>query len=165
NARSISTSTTTGGNPDFFIDLAVPWSALVPLGLDRTTRTYVWAGSSSAADRLDGDLACHDGGSGPANLDGTASDQTTGDPAQDPNTTHAELAAQFGDEVAAIVGEVTDDKSQTKDVRKQAQIEHAAQLSPRAKLVKLADKICNLRDIASSPPAGWPLERKQQYFD
>jgi guanosine-3',5'-bis(diphosphate) 3'-pyrophosphohydrolase len=31
--------------------------------------------------------------------------------------------------------------------------------------VKLADKICNLRDIAKSPPADWPLVRRQEYFD
>ena len=31
-------------------------------------------------------------------------------------------------------------------------------------MVKLADKICNLRDIISSPPANWALERKQDYF-
>ena len=34
-----------------------------------------------------------------------------------------------------------------------------------AKLVKLADKICNLRDILASPPADWSPERKQGYFD
>ena len=45
------------------------------------------------------------------------------------------------------------------------QVEHAATISRRAKLVKLADKICNLRDIARHPPADWPLERKQAYFD
>ena len=33
------------------------------------------------------------------------------------------------------------------------------------KLVKLADKICNLRDLASSPPADWSLQRKRDYFD
>jgi guanosine-3',5'-bis(diphosphate) 3'-pyrophosphohydrolase len=35
----------------------------------------------------------------------------------------------------------------------------------RAKLVKLADKICNLRDIIASPPADWSTERKREYFD
>jgi GTP diphosphokinase / guanosine-3',5'-bis(diphosphate) 3'-diphosphatase len=30
---------------------------------------------------------------------------------------------------------------------------------------KLADKICNLRDIIASPPAGWTLERRREYFD
>jgi hypothetical protein len=84
NARSISTSTTNGGNPDYFIDVAIPWTALTPLGLDRDTRTYVWAGSSSAANSLNGDLACHDSRGGNPSLDGTASDPTTGDPTRDP---------------------------------------------------------------------------------
>lgn len=61
--------------------------------------------------------------------------------------------------------EVTDDKTLPKAERKRLQIEHAAHASPQAKLVKLADKICNLRDILASPPAGWPLPRKQEYFD
>jgi len=34
-----------------------------------------------------------------------------------------------------------------------------------AKLVKLADKICNLRDILASPPTDWAIERKREYFD
>jgi guanosine-3',5'-bis(diphosphate) 3'-pyrophosphohydrolase len=45
------------------------------------------------------------------------------------------------------------------------QIEHAAHASPQAKAVKLADKICNLRDITASPPADWSLDRKREYFD
>jgi guanosine-3',5'-bis(diphosphate) 3'-pyrophosphohydrolase len=49
--------------------------------------------------------------------------------------------------------------------RKRLQIEHAAHISRRAKLVKLADKICNLRDISASPPAGWSVDRKREYFD
>jgi GTP diphosphokinase / guanosine-3',5'-bis(diphosphate) 3'-diphosphatase len=61
--------------------------------------------------------------------------------------------------------EVTDDKTLPKAERKQLQVEHAAHISRRAKLVKLADKICNLRDIVQNPPADWPLERKQEYFD
>jgi guanosine-3',5'-bis(diphosphate) 3'-pyrophosphohydrolase len=45
------------------------------------------------------------------------------------------------------------------------QVENAAKISRRAKLVKLADKIDNLRDVANSPPEGWTLERRQEYFD
>ena len=60
--------------------------------------------------------------------------------------------------------EVTDDKSLDKAERKQQQIEHAPHISIEAKMVKLADKICNLRDILASPPVGWPLERKLAYF-
>lgn len=84
-ARAIAAGTRTGNNADFFLDLAVPWTTLAPLGLDRDTRTYVWAGSSSVADALDGDLACHDGGTGgAARLGAIASDQTTGDPTREP---------------------------------------------------------------------------------
>ena len=70
-----------------------------------------------------------------------------------------------GDAVTSIVLEVTDDKSLDKDLRKKLQIEHAPHLTIEAKLVKLADKICNLRDMLASPPASWSLERKQAYFD
>jgi guanosine-3',5'-bis(diphosphate) 3'-pyrophosphohydrolase len=87
------------------------------------------------------------------------------DTVEDTETTAEELRDLFGDKVATIVLEVTDDKSLPKAERKRLQIEHAPHLSRQAKLVKLADKICNLRDIATSPPADWPLERKQAYFD
>ena len=86
------------------------------------------------------------------------------DTIEDTETTSAELTAIFGPQVTAIVLEVTDDKTLEKDVRKQLQIEHAPHLSREAKLVKLADKICNLRDILASPPADWSPERKQVYF-
>jgi guanosine-3',5'-bis(diphosphate) 3'-pyrophosphohydrolase len=87
------------------------------------------------------------------------------DTLEDTETTTAELEALFGREVTAVVLEVTDDKSLDKLVRKQRQIEQAPYTSPRAKLVKLADKICNLRDLLAAPPADWPLERKRAYFD
>ena len=61
--------------------------------------------------------------------------------------------------------DVTDNQKLDKADRKQAQIDHAAHISDQAKLVKLADKISNLRDIALSPPPDWSLERRQQYFD
>jgi guanosine-3',5'-bis(diphosphate) 3'-pyrophosphohydrolase len=87
------------------------------------------------------------------------------DTIEDTETTVAELENRFGPRIASIVVEVTDDKSLPKQVRKQLQIEHAASASREAKLVKLADKICNLRDILNAPPADWPAERKQAYFD
>jgi GTP diphosphokinase / guanosine-3',5'-bis(diphosphate) 3'-diphosphatase len=77
------------------------------------------------------------------------------DTVEDTETTEQELIREFGQEIAAIVMEVTDDKALAKAERKRLQVEHAATISRRAKLVKLADKICNLRDIASSPPTDW----------
>ena len=87
------------------------------------------------------------------------------DTIEDTDTTEQELVKHFGKDVADIVLEVTDDKTLPKAERKQLQIEHAAHISRRAKLVKLADKICNLRDISASPPADWSIQRKQEYFD
>jgi guanosine-3',5'-bis(diphosphate) 3'-pyrophosphohydrolase len=87
------------------------------------------------------------------------------DTIEDTATTAQELEALFGQETTGIVLEVTDDKSLPKAERKRAQIVHAPALSPAAKLVKLADKICNLRDMSTAPPADWPLERRREYFD
>lgn len=87
------------------------------------------------------------------------------DTIEDTATTQDELAQAFGPEVAALVSEVTDDKSLPKADRKRLQVEHAATISPKAKRIKLADKICNLTDVANSPPADWSQERRREYFD
>ena len=87
------------------------------------------------------------------------------DTVEDTDTTPEELLQEFGLAIRDIVLEVTDDKTLPKAERKRLQIEHAAHASPKAKLVKLADKICNLRDIAVSPPVEWSLARCQEYFD
>jgi guanosine-3',5'-bis(diphosphate) 3'-pyrophosphohydrolase len=77
----------------------------------------------------------------------------------------ADLVSRFGVETASVVLEVSDDKTLPKARRKELQIEHAPHLSPKAKLVKLADKISNLRDIVHTPPKSWTLTRRQAYFD
>jgi guanosine-3',5'-bis(diphosphate) 3'-pyrophosphohydrolase len=87
------------------------------------------------------------------------------DTIEDTATTGEELRAAFGARIAGLVEEVSDDQSLEKADRKRLQIEHAAGLSAGAKLVKLADKICNLRDVAERPPAKWDLERRREYFD
>jgi guanosine-3',5'-bis(diphosphate) 3'-pyrophosphohydrolase len=87
------------------------------------------------------------------------------DTIEDTQTTREEIQQRFGARIARIVLEVTDDKLLPKAERKRRQIEHAPHLSRAAKLVKLADKICNLRDVAVSPPPTWSLRRRRQYFD
>jgi guanosine-3',5'-bis(diphosphate) 3'-pyrophosphohydrolase len=87
------------------------------------------------------------------------------DTIEDTKTTYKELHKAFGKEIADVVMEVTDDKSLRKTVRKRRQIEHAPYLSRRAKLVKLADKISNLRDVNRSPPVHWSLARKRKYYE
>jgi (p)ppGpp synthase/HD superfamily hydrolase len=83
---------------------------------------------------------------------------------EDAGVTKQELIARFNSDVADLVAEVTDDKSLPKPERKRLQVENAPKKSPRAQVIKLADKTSNLRSLLSSPPADWSLERKQEYF-
>jgi guanosine-3',5'-bis(diphosphate) 3'-pyrophosphohydrolase len=87
------------------------------------------------------------------------------DTIEDTDTTPDELETRFGAEVLGVVMEVTDDKTLAKEERKIRQIEHAPHLSPRAKLVKIADKICNVIDVTHRPPAKWSLQRRREYLD
>jgi guanosine-3',5'-bis(diphosphate) 3'-pyrophosphohydrolase len=86
------------------------------------------------------------------------------DTIEDTATTQEELIHRFGSDVADLVAEVTDDKTLLKHERKRLQIETAPKKSARAQVIKLADKISNLRAILYSPPADWDLQRKQEYF-
>ncbi len=85
------------------------------------------------------------------------------DTLEDTDATYEDLIERFGPEVAALVQEVTDDKSLPKDVRKRLQIEKTPGKSTRAKLLKIADKTSNLRGLIESPPAGWTEERLRDY--
>lgn len=87
------------------------------------------------------------------------------DTIEDTETTSAELEQEFGLEVRQLVEEVTDDKGLPKSERKRLQIEHAPTISTRAKLIKLGDKICNIRYISQSPPADWSVARRREYLD
>jgi len=87
------------------------------------------------------------------------------DTVEDTPTTVEELAAAFGPDVAELVREMTDDKSLPKQRRKQLQIEHAPSASPRAKQLKIADKISNIRDVATHPAEDWSRGRRIEYLD
>ncbi|MCU0757688.1 MAG: HD domain-containing protein [Steroidobacteraceae bacterium] len=87
------------------------------------------------------------------------------DTIEDTETTPDELRGAFGAVVADVVQEVTDVTWLRKRARKKLQVARAAGSSRRARLVKLADKICNLRDIKAHPPRDWSLERQREYFD
>lgn len=86
------------------------------------------------------------------------------DTIEDTDTTPEEIRSHFGEDVLGLVLEVTDDKSLPKEVRKQLQVETAINKSPKAKLLKLADKLCNIHDITQSPPKDWSMKRKQEYL-
>ncbi|MEI6667084.1 MAG: HD domain-containing protein [Acidobacteriota bacterium] len=87
------------------------------------------------------------------------------DTVEDTKTTPEEIEAAFGREVRSIVLEVTDDKSLPKAERKRLQVEHAPHLSAEARMIKLADKIANVREVSDGPPPDWPLARRQEYAD
>ncbi|XP_076438860.1 guanosine-3',5'-bis(diphosphate) 3'-pyrophosphohydrolase MESH1-like [Babylonia areolata] len=87
------------------------------------------------------------------------------DTVEDTDTKYDELVKEFGQQVADVVMEVTDDKNLPKQERKRLQIEHAPHLSHKAKLVKLADKLYNLRDLSRVAPEGWDEERIRSYFE
>jgi (p)ppGpp synthase/HD superfamily hydrolase len=73
------------------------------------------------------------------------------------------IADVFGEDVAALVEEVTDDKGLEKEERKRLQVEHASGKSKRAKVLKLADKTSNLRAVSASPAPDWSVKRRLGY--
>jgi (p)ppGpp synthase/HD superfamily hydrolase len=75
------------------------------------------------------------------------------------------IAETFGEDVASLVAEVTDDKSLPKAERKLEQIKTAAMKSKRAKELKLADRTSNLRAVAASPPSDWSVKRRIEYVE
>lgn len=86
------------------------------------------------------------------------------DTVEDTKTTHDELVGEFGVTIADLVAEVTDDKRLDKKERKRLQVKNAQHKSPGAKLIKLADKISNVREIGHDPPAKWDVKRRREYF-
>jgi guanosine-3',5'-bis(diphosphate) 3'-pyrophosphohydrolase len=86
------------------------------------------------------------------------------DTIEDTATTREEIVRDFGERVAALVVECTDDKSLPKMERKHLQIVNAPKKSDAAKMIKIADKTCNLRSILSDPPEDWSLSRQYDYF-
>ena len=76
-------------------------------------------------------------------------------------TTREELVEHFDERVAAIVCELSDDKSLDKVARKRAQIDKAAHKSAEAQTVALADKIHNCLSVSQIEK--WPVWRIQGY--
>lgn len=94
------------------------------------------------------------------------------DTMEDCGTTHAELAAHFGPDVADLVAELTNDDAQKHRMGKEAyMVQKLSRLTPRALTVKLCDTLCNISDspapkqaatyaaiqqqLQSNPPAAW----------
>lgn len=87
------------------------------------------------------------------------------DTVEDTDTTAAEIEALFGKRVVSLVMECTDDKTLPSAERKRLQIENASNKSLPAKLIKIADKISNVKDLGESPPKDWSIDRCRAYLD
>lgn len=77
------------------------------------------------------------------------------DAKEDQGVTDSELRALFGDDVARLVEEVTDQSRPTdgkRDRRKEIDRLHNANASPEGKTIKLADLISNTKSIAAHDP-------------
>ncbi len=86
------------------------------------------------------------------------------DTVEDTDTTFEEINQAFGEKVTGYVREVTDDKSLPAMERKRLQIVNASHKSEGAALIKLGDKLYNLRDLSKATPVGWTTQRVDTYF-
>lgn len=84
--------------------------------------------------------------------------------ARDPVQVEAKIRETFGPTVADVVRELTDDMDQPPSQRKRLQETRAPELSERARLIRIADKLCNVRDIRRLPLT-WSRNRKLAYAD
>lgn len=85
------------------------------------------------------------------------------DTVEDTETTFEEIKGEFGEEVASLVAEVTDDKSLSREERRRIKIVSAPEMSEGAALIKLSDVCYNIRDVITSPPPSWSQERCDGY--
>jgi guanosine-3',5'-bis(diphosphate) 3'-pyrophosphohydrolase len=86
------------------------------------------------------------------------------DTLEDTDTTEIELTDKFGKEVASLVLEVTDNMKLSQTERKELQVTKAPNLSANAKILKIADKICNINDMLNYP-ISWSRKRKIRYVE
>jgi (p)ppGpp synthase/HD superfamily hydrolase len=87
------------------------------------------------------------------------------DTVEDTDTSFDDIEREFGQDVRSLVEEMTDDRTVDSQTRKLLQVEHAPHLSTRAKLIKLADKLCNARDVSFDSPPQWSVQRCRDYVE
>jgi hypothetical protein len=84
---------------------------------------------------------------------------------EDTRTGYDELVKTFGERVARIVQENSDDMTLPKPARQRARLASIGKKSREARVVKFADIISNLRAIEVAPPAGWSNDRRLGYLN
>jgi guanosine-3',5'-bis(diphosphate) 3'-pyrophosphohydrolase len=87
------------------------------------------------------------------------------DSIEDTGTTREELVQKFSERVASLVVECTDDMSLPKSERRRLQVVHAPHKSSGAKLIKIADKISNIRARILPDPSTEERDDLADYTD
>ena len=86
------------------------------------------------------------------------------DVVEDTDATGEGLRARFGERVARMVMDVTDDKTLPRRERKALVVRSIAGKSREARLIKLSDLIANVHDLIHHPPH-WTDTQKRDYLD
>ncbi len=79
-------------------------------------------------------------------------------------TTYEEIENRYGKIVSQYVQEMTVKKELTLKEQKKYQIIQAFHQTPSVAVIKLSDKLSNLKTLAQTPPASWSRDRIDQYF-
>ena len=82
----------------------------------------------------------------------------------DTGTTYEEISGLYGKKVSQYVEEMTVKKELPLKQQKKYQIIQALHQTPSVAIIKLSDKLSNLRTLAKNPPSSWTRDRIDQYF-
>jgi len=82
------------------------------------------------------------------------------------SVTEVDIAAVFGSEAAYLVAEITDNPRLSNVTRKSLRLSIAPHMSRRGKLLKLAQLVASVRNLAGdSVPVGWDARQRLDFFD
>lgn len=85
------------------------------------------------------------------------------DSLEDTDATENEIETLFGSRVLYTVKEVTNDPNLSGQENKKRQVDHARMMSLDGQLVKLADRLYNVKDLKSPPPS-WSKKKVDEYY-
>lgn len=77
----------------------------------------------------------------------------------------AEVREHFGECVTDIVDELTEDPDMSRLDRREQLPRLVTEYHGPARLIKLAEKISKLHDLAHESPIGWSRQRRRSYYD
>lgn len=86
------------------------------------------------------------------------------DTLEDTDAKENEIKTLFGPRVLYTVKELTNDSNLSTEENKQRQVDHASSMSLDAQLVKLADRLYNVKDL-KNPPLNWSIDKINNYYD